>query len=188
MRILSMLLITAAALAAAAPAASAQTRDGFFVGFGAGWGSAGLDAEGADESDREGSVTANVRLGTAIGDRTLVGLELNGWFDSEDEVSTSLFNTSLALYFYPSDSGLFLKGGAGLSRTDFDGPGEDISGIGWGVMAGIGYDIAISDSAAVTPVATYWYGKPGDLEIEDIPVVRGFSHNVVEIGVSLTFY
>ena len=188
MRSLSMLLITTAALAVAAPAVHAQTRDGFFVGAGAGWGSAKVDSDDSDGGSREGSFTANIRVGTAIGDRTLAGVELNGWFDSENDVSVSLFNTTVALYYYPADNGLFVKGGVGLSRADFDVGNETASGIGWGVMAGVGYDVQIGDSTAVTPMATFWYGKPGDLKIEGIEVIRGFKHNVFEAGVAISFY
>jgi len=187
MRILSTLLITTAALALGG-GASAQTRDGFFVGVGAGWGSAKVESEDLDSTGRQGSWTANLRVGTTFGDRLLVGAELNGWFDSEAGESVSLFNTTLALYYYPADSGLFLKGGVGLSRADFDLGDETVSGLGWGVMAGLGYDIPIGNSTAVTPVATFWYGKPGDLTIEDIDILHGFKHNVFELGVGITFY
>lgn len=190
MRALSMLMVTTAAVALAAPPAQAQVRDGFFVGVGAGWGSAKIDFDGLDLDDREGALTGNIRVGTAIGDRTLAGLELNGWFDSEEGNSLSLFNTTVALYFYPADSGLFVKGGVGLSRADVEVADldENVSGIGWGVMAGLGYDIAIGDSTAVTPMATFWYGKPGNLKLDDIDVIQEFSHNVFEAGVAITFY
>ncbi|HET8644023.1 MAG TPA: outer membrane beta-barrel protein [Vicinamibacteria bacterium] len=187
MRSFSTLLIAAVA-ALAGPSAQAQTRDGFFVGFGAGWGSASVGSDAGDADEREGSVTAHARVGTAIGDRTLAGVELNGWFDSEDDASLSLFNTTVALYFYPADSGLFVKGGAGLSRADFELGGDNASGIGWGLMAGLGYDFAISDSTAVTPMATFWYGKPGNLKLDGIEVLQGFNHNVVEVAVGITFY
>jgi hypothetical protein len=177
-------------VALAAGPAGAQTREGFFVGFGAGYGWAKVDCDECDlgESEREASVTAHVRLGTTLTERLSVGAELNGWFDSEDEDNVALFNVTGAFYLYPADSGLFIKAGAGLSRADFDLGGEELSGMGWGVMAGVGYDIPIGDTTAVTPVATFWYGKPGDLQFEDIPVLTGFKHNVFEIGVGVTFY
>ena len=189
MRALSTMLLTAAALALAG-SAQAQTRDGLYVGFGAGYGSAKVEFEDLDLDEREGALTGNIRVGTTIGDRALAGLELNGWFDSEDNDSLSLYNATLALYYYPADSGLFVKGGVGLSRADVEvgDLDENVSGVGWGVMAGLGYDIAISDSAALTPMATFWYGKPGDLKVDDIEVIREFKHNVFEAGLSVTFY
>ena len=191
MRATSMLLVTAAAVALAAPRASAQTtRDGLYVGFGAGYGSAKVDFLDNEVDDREGSFTANIRVGTTISDRALAGLELNGWFDSENGDSLSLYNATLALYYYPADSGLFVKGGVGLSRAEVEiGELNDkVSGVGWGVMAGLGYDIAIGDTTALTPMATFWYGKPGELKFEDITVLEDVKHNVFEAGLSLTFY
>lgn len=192
MRSLTRLALGMGLVAVAAGPAGAQTRDGFFIGFGGGLGWAKVDCDDVDicggPSDRQRSFTAHVRLGTTLSERLLVGAEMNGWFDSEEGNSVSLFNVTGAFYLYPTDSGLFLKGGAGLSRADFDVDVDTVSGLGWGVMAGIGYDIPVGSSTAVTPVATFWYGKPGDLEFEGNPVLPGFKHNVVEIGVGVTFY
>jgi hypothetical protein len=190
MRSLIRLTLGMGLAALAASPAAAQTRDGFFVGLGAGYGWAKLDCDDCLDlaSERESALTGQVRLGTTLTDRVSVGVEMNGWFDSEGDDSVSLFNVTGAFYLYPADSGLFIKAGAGLSRADFDLGGEDLSGLGWGVMAGVGYDFPIGDSSAVTPTATFWYGKPGDLQFEDIPVLSGFKHNVFEIGVGVTFY
>ncbi len=187
MRALSTLLITTAALGLAGTA-QAQTRDGLFVGAGVGWGWGRAEADDIGQSDRQGDLTAQVRVGTTLSDRLLVGAELNGWFHSEEGDSVTLFNACAAAYYYPAESGLFLKGGLGLSRADFDIGGETENGIGWGLMAGVGYDIPIGRSTAVTPVATYWFGKPGTLKFEDIDVVHNFKHNVFEVGVGITFY
>jgi hypothetical protein len=184
---LATLLITTAVLAAGSGSASAQTRDGIFVGAGLGWGSGKVEAD-EGEADRRGSWTLNLRVGRPLSDRLLVGAELNGWFDSEDEDSVSLFNGSLAAYYYPTDMPLFVKAGLGLARADFDIGGESAAGVGLGLMAGVGYDIPIGRSTAVTPMATFWMGKPGDLSVDDIEVVHGFKHNVIELGVAVTFY
>jgi hypothetical protein len=178
-----------AAVALGTTAAGAQTRAGIFVGVGAGWGSARVEAdefEGA--SDRQGDLTGQLRVGTTLSERLLVGAELNAWHHSEQGDKATLINASLAFYFYPADRGLFIKGGAGLSRADFDIGGETVDGIGWGLMGGLGFDIPIGRSAAITPVATFWFGKPGTLKFEGIDVLHNFRHNVVEIGVGITFY
>jgi hypothetical protein len=191
MRALSTLLITAAALALAGGTASAQSRDGFFVGAGLGWGSAKANADEFDlgQNDRQGSWTLNLRVGKTLSERLGVGAELNGWFDEEDGDGVALFNTTVAAYYYPSGNQLFAKVGVGLSRADFDIGSERVSGLGLGFMAGVGYDIPIgSGSTAFTPQATFWYGKPGDLSLDDIEVLHGFRHNVFELGVGITFY
>jgi hypothetical protein len=188
MRRLSTLLITTAVLAVGGGSASAQTRDGIFVGAGAGWGSAKVEADEVDSPDRRGSWTLNLRVGRPLSERLLVGAELNGWFDSEDDDSVSLFNGSLAFYYYPTERPLFVKAGVGLARADFDIGDESVSGVGLGFMAGLGYDIPISGNTSLTPMVAFWLGKPGDLSVDDIEVLRGFKHNVIELGVAVTFY
>ena len=188
MRALSSTLILTAAFAAAAGPAAAQDRGGLFVGFGAGWGSAKISCDNCGDSEREGSITGQVRVGTTLSERLSVGAELNGWFDEENDDRASLFLATAAFYFYPAERGLFVKGGVGLARTDFEVATQTLSGMGLGVMAGAGYDFAIGTSTAITPTATVWYGKPGDLELDGIPVITGFSNNVFEVGVGITFY
>jgi hypothetical protein len=187
MRLRSTILITLAALAGAG-SASAQTRDGFFLGGGLGYGWGKVEADEFGDSDREGGLTLNLRLGTTLSTRLGVGVELNGWFDSEEGDSVSLYNATVAAYVYPSDAGLFVKGGLGLARAGFDIEDNDLSGVGFGFMLGAGYDFAIGDSLAVTPQFTAWFGSPGDLKVDDIDVLHGFKHNVFEIGVGITFY
>jgi hypothetical protein len=196
MRQLSTILITTAVLAVGA-SASAQTRHGFFFGGGIGYGSGDASTEetredlsqiGGLDSGREGGLTMNLRVGKTLSSRLAVGAELNGYFRSEDLADISLFNATAAFYLYPSDAGLFVKGGLGLARANFSFEGDDLSGLGFGAMVGVGYDFPIGDSLAVTPQATYWFGSPGDMSVDDIDILHGFRHNVIEVGVGVTLY
>ena len=196
MRQLSTIVLTATVLALAGNA-SAQTRDGFFFGGGIGYGSGDASTEetrgdlsqiGGLDSGREGGLTINLRVGKTLSTRLAVGAELNGYSRSEDNADISLFNATAAFYLYPSDAGLFVKGGLGLARAGFSFEGDDLSGLGFGAMLGVGYDFAIGTSLAVTPQATYWFGSPGDLAVDDIDILHGFRHNVIEIGVGITLY
>jgi hypothetical protein len=113
---------------------------------------------------------------------------MNGWFDSEGGDSISLFDTTIAAYYYPTNRPVFVKGGVGLSRADFETGGVKAHGIGAGLMLGAGYDVEIGHRTAVTPHATLWLGKPGDLNVDDVDVLHGFKHNVLEVGVAVSFY
>lgn len=189
MRAASMLFVASAALALQAAPAAAQTHDGLFFGAGLGWGSAKVESDDFGQTDRQGSWTLNLRVGTTLNARLLAGVEMNGWFDSENGNSVSLFDSTIAVYYYPTDRPLFVKGGLGLSRADFDTAGDvKVSGIGAGLMAGAGYDIEIGHRTAVTPMATVWLGKPGDMKFEGVTLLRGFKHNVFEVGVAVSFY
>ena len=196
MRQLSTILITIAA-AAVAGSASAQTRHGFFFGGGVGYGSGDASTEetradlsqiGGLDSGREGGLTINLRLGKTLSTRLALGAELNGYFRSEDNADISLFNATAAFYLYPSDAGLFVKGGLGLARAGFSLENDDLTGLGFGAMLGVGYDFPIGDTLAVTPQATYWFGSPGDMAVDDIVILHGFRHNVIEVGVGITLY
>ncbi|HEX5632843.1 MAG TPA: hypothetical protein VFX50_06420, partial [Gemmatimonadales bacterium] len=69
---------TLATLTTAAAAAQATTRpparDGFFFGVGFGYGGLELTCDGCD-FDREGSYSGSIRLGAALNQRLLVGVE-----------------------------------------------------------------------------------------------------------------
>jgi hypothetical protein len=196
MRQLSTLLITATALALAGNA-SAQTRHGFFIGGGLGYGSGDASTDGTRQdlsqiggldSGRSGGLTFNLRLGKTLSPRLAVGVELDSYFRSEELADISLFNATAAFYLYPWDAGLFVKGGLGLARAGVSFEEDDLSGLGFGAMLGVGYDFPIGDTLAVTPQATYWFGSPGELSVDDIDVLHGFKHNVIEIGVGISFY
>jgi hypothetical protein len=197
MRKLSTTLITTAAALALTGTASAQTRHGFFFGGGIGYGSGDASTEetrgdlsqiGGLDSGREGGLTINLRLGKTISPRLALGAELNGYFRSEDLADISLFNATAAFYLYPADAGFFVKGGLGLARANFSLDNDDLSGLGFGAMVGVGYDFAIGESLAVTPQAAYWFGSPGDMSVDDIDILHGFRHNVIEVGVGITLY
>jgi hypothetical protein len=188
MRAVWLLLLGSALAAVTAAPAAAQTRDGLFFGAGLGYGWARVEADEFGRSDREGSWTLNLRVGTTFSERLLGGVEMNGWFDSEGGDSISLFDTTIAAYYYPTNRPVFVKGGVGLSRADFETGGVKAHGIGAGLMLGAGYDVEIGHRTAVTPHATLWLGKPGDLNVDDVDVLHGFKHNVLEVGVAVSFY
>jgi len=153
-----------------------QTREGFFIGFGLGWGSLGCsDCSG----ERESGFSGYLKLGGTVNDALLLGFESNGWVKEESGVTLSQGNFSAAAYFYPSpESGLFLKGGLGLStlRLDVSGFGGD-STTGFGVVAGLGYDARVGTNFSLTPYANFVYGS-----------FDGGSTNVIQAGIGLTWH
>lgn len=173
-------VITLAALSLATPAAAqhAQTREGFYAGVGLGWGSMGLSCDGCDGVDRTGSYTGYLNLGTAVRPNVLVGAEFNGWTKSEDGATVRLANVSAAATWYPMvQSGLFLKGGAGYSRLSADDGIVSASDGGFGVLAGMGYDVRIARTTSITPVLNYFRGA-----------FDGGSADVVQLGMGITFH
>ena len=186
----TMLLVTAPAWAG-----HPQKREGFWIGFGGGYGSASFsaDCEDCGNSDREDGFTAFFKLGGTLNPKVLLGAESNLWLKEEDGSTLTLGSFTGTVTFYPkAEGGFFLKGGVGMSIVDVsDTVGStdfSVSKTGWGVMAGVGYDLRIGGNLSLTPCVNYWYGKPGDVDFEDGGKLPGWKQNVISIELGLTFH
>jgi hypothetical protein len=172
-------LLSATLLALTATPAQAQdrelTREGFFIGGGLGFGSLGL--EGVD--DREGALSGYLKLGGALNETLLLGVETNGWVDEEGGATLTFGNLSGIVQFYPSrTSGFYLKAGAGLARLDLDlGIGGSGAETGLGFVIGTGFDVPLGSRVALTPFANFNYGN-----IEDTGV------SVFQFGLGINAY
>ena len=186
--VIAMLLATASAFAG-----HPQKRDGFWFGLGLGYGSAGTSADCDDcGGDRESGLTGFFKLGGTLSPKVLLGAETNVWFKDEDDVTLTLGSVTGTVTFYPqAQGGVFLKGGVGFSIVDWSttigATDFSVSKTGWGVMAGIGYDVRIGSNLSLTPSINYWYGKPGDLDFDD-GSLPGWKQNVVSFDLGLTFH
>jgi hypothetical protein len=163
-------------LAGTAFAQNAQTRQGFWIGGGLGYGSLGLSCDGCGEVDRTGGISGYAKLGGTLRQNILIGVETNGWTKNQDGATVSLANLSGAAYWYPMPTtGLFIKAGAGYSILSVDsgfGTGNDS---GFGLLGGVGYDVRMGRNLSITPVANYYRGG-----------FDGGSANVLQIGVGVT--
>ena len=153
-------------LASSASAQQAQTRQGFWIGGGLGYGSLGCDG-----CDRVGAPSGYFKLGGTLRQNILLGVETNGWTKSELGNRLTMGNVSGAIYWYPMTNGMFVKAGAGYSVLD--------SGIastsGFGLLGGVGYDVRVGRNLSVTPVANWFRGS-----------FDGGSANVLQIGMGVT--
>src|SRR3954449_4573370 len=106
--------ILAAIMATSAVAQQEQTRQGFWIGGGLGYGSLGCDG-----CDRVGAPSGYLKLGGTLRQNILLGVETNGWTKSEFGSRLTMGNVSGAVYWYPMPTnGLFVKAGAGYSVLD----------------------------------------------------------------------
>ena len=153
-------------LASSASAQQAQTRQGFWIGGGLGYGSLGCDG-----CDRVGAPSGYFKLGGTLRQNILLGVETNGWTKSELGNRLTMGNVSGAVYWYPMTNGMFVKAGAGYSVLD--------SGIastsGFGLLGGVGYDVRVGRNLSITPVANWFRGS-----------FDGGSANVLQIGMGVT--
>jgi hypothetical protein len=165
-----------ALLATTASAQQAQTRQGFWIGGGMGYGSLGLSCTGCADVGREGGLSGYAKLGGTLRQNILLGVEMNGWTKTEAGARVTLGNFSGAAYWYPMvTQGLFIKAGAGYSNLSVDDGSGSISDSGFGFLGGVGYDIRAGRNLSITPVANWFRGG-----------FDGGSANVLQFGIGVT--
>ena len=123
--------------------------------------------------------------GYVVHPQFLVGIELSGWLLQESNpqdpsVGEGVMQAFLTTRYYPlPDFGFFLKFGGGYVNHWNNRPGEPQRLSGWGLTAGGGYDVLLTESLPVlpfvTPFVTYSFGEAGDL-----------NHNAITGGIGLT--
>lgn len=147
LRALALLLVATVSVPAAAQQ-NPQTREGFWVSFGIGFGSLGCD----ECDERQGGTNGHLRMGGTLSQKLLIGGEVNVWTKTEEGTTLTVSNFGPVLYFYPNPvGGLFLKGGLGLSTISIDLGAFDIDENGVGLTLGLGYDARVGRNFALTP-------------------------------------
>ena len=183
------LLIGAAGGAGTLQAQHPQVRDGFWISFGLGYGSAGISCDApCGDFDRESGFTSYVRLGGTMNDRVLLGGDLSAWTKTSNGATSTLGHMVATLVFYPAPaSGFFLRGGAGFAVYT-ESNGSNASGTGAGLVAGAGYDIRVGRNISMTAFVDFMLGSVGDLDDGGAVVATGFSQNVIHAGLGVTFH
>jgi len=184
-----------AAFSCAASAARAQypqRRDGFWIGFGLGYGSANITCDNCADSSSVGSITGFVKLGGAPSGNLLIGGAINGWWRTNEGMTETIANVTASVYLYPvTRSGFFVTGGLGLS-TYHANTFPASHGTGLGLTAGAGYDIRVGRDVSLTPVVNFVYGALGDFDVPlssgGFATARGWKQHVIDVGVGVTFH
>jgi len=182
-----------AALSCAASVARAQypqRRDGFWIGFGLGYGWANLKCDQCVDSSSVGGITGFVKLGGTPSRNVLIGGAINGWAHSDGTGNTeTMTNVTASVYLYPEPkSGFFLTGGLGFSTYHVNSS-PSFDGTGWGFTAGVGYDIRVGRDLSLTPVVNYLYGGVGDVNENGVGTfATGWKQHVLDFGLGVTFH
>jgi len=179
----------------AAQLASAQeprTRHGFWGAFGLGYGSNSLSCSSGctfNSGSKGGGPTASIKLGGTPSPSVRLGGEVNVWVkDVGSGVTETVGNVSAAVYFYPSPrSGFFVKGGVGLASFQLSQGSSSASANGIGFLAGLGYDIRLSNKVSLSPIANVYFGHDGDLKDGSTVVIPGIQHAIVDFGLSVQY-
>src|SRR6267143_320150 len=183
------LLAAFSCAASAARAQYPQRRDGFWIGFGLGYGSANITCDNCGSGPRTDGITGFVKLGGTPSRNLLVGGAVNAWSHSDSSATEALTNLTASLYLYPAARrGLFLTGGLGFSNYHLNST-PSFDGTGWGFTAGAGYDLRVGRDVSLTPVVNYVYGTVGDVNQSGVGrFATGWKQNVIELGLGVTFH
>jgi hypothetical protein len=161
-------------LASPAVAGKPHDRTGFYIGFGLGFGGAnwteGSALDGSTEDSGGGSI--NLRLGGAIRQDVIVGLESATWARSEDGATLSFQAVTAAVAYFPGNVGAFVRGGFGFGSSNFE-VSANVSGVpvdisktdnGWAFLAAGGYEWRLSNKFSLGPQLEFVYlGLGGEL-------------------------
>ncbi|HXV90954.1 MAG TPA: outer membrane beta-barrel protein [Gemmatimonadales bacterium] len=187
-RVVTLIAALAVIGAGWAAAQRPQTRQGFWIAFGLGYGSADVTCDNCTGS-REGGGVGHVRLGGTLNQKLLLGGDITGWTKEEGGATVSLGSVSFIAQYYPMEQGgLFVKGGAGFSTIMLEAGGDNASGESFGLSAGVGYDIRVGRNISITPIADFLFGGSRDIQYNGATIVPGVGMNVFTVGLGVTFH
>jgi hypothetical protein len=120
-------------------------------------------------------------LGSALSDRIAIGFEtfslineLFGFGDGEDSLKAE--NSSLAgiVLWYPWQPRFFIKSGVGIAVGEFSIAAQSsepvVDGVGVSLTFGVGADVPIWRSLALTGNAGVWFSAIGDIALPNARV------------------
>lgn len=150
-------------------------RSGLWGEFGAGPGSLRMGCSGCEDVVSAGGSGGYLRIGGVISDHVLLGWESAGFSDEsfgfapgDPTTIAEMESTGIAVLWFPSRRGLFLKGGVGVAQGRFMIPTataqvDSVRGTGVGVSFGLGWDLSFARKYAITASAAAFVTAVGDL-------------------------
>jgi hypothetical protein len=184
----AILLLGGGAAAQDAPRGLVEVTEGRRHGF---WGALGVGAggeafdlrDGAGYSDELYRPTISLRLGGTPSRYVRLGGELQGWIDDQGSRTESLTSVLFITQFYPAPAtGLYLKGGLGLGRSevDFD-DGFGLGDTGFAGLLGAGWEVRVGRRLYLNPAVDLiqhrYTGRGGDR----------YRERIVNFGIGVLF-
>ena len=171
--------------------ASGQTevRRGLSIGVGSGYGVVKWSCANCAPDSWTGGLTGFVKGGGTLSPSVRLGASLDGWDHSTSGANETMANIAASVDCYPlASKRLFVTGGLGLSIYRL-ATSPAVTGRGWGLMLGLGYDVPTSPKVSLTPVARFMYGRVGDLTIADGGAVfaTGWKQSLLYAGLAVTW-
>jgi len=173
----------ASGLSAQESTARPNTREGFFVGFGAGVGNQHFSPKTATAgvANSQYGPTLYFKIGGAASQSVILGAELFGWADPESTNGRSVGSIVFFGQVYPMAAGaFFIKAGLGMAGVEENRPGSSNDNpevIGFSGVIGVGYDWRIGKNTSIVPTL--------DLYLQDY---SNFRVRIVNIGIGVMFH
>ena len=195
-RVLARVLVAGAALTICGTgtggAQRPQTRRGFWIGAGLGYGSLARTCDRCVNTVSEGALTAYLKLGATVAPQLVMGGEVSGWRKDLQGMIVTSVNASVTSYVYlKPTSGFFFKGGFGLSwyreNPALKDPSDTVGTTGFGITAGLGYDLRVGDNISLTPVGNFVFGSLGNLRLRR-QLVPNVQYTLLQLGLGVTFH
>lgn len=165
-----------------------QTREGFWISFGVGWGNLSWECDGCPSQDH-GGPTGFLRLGGAPSQKVLLGAEFNGWSLDIGPANITAGYSAFTVYWYPSATGgLFIKGGLGGGVYSRDNGTSEATSTSGAILLGAGYDIRVGRKISLSPMLTLWSSSKADLKDNGATLDTGFRHSGGTLQVGITFH
>ena len=192
------LILIATLLACGASVAQAQSpgrtnaRQGFWVGFGLGGGSAGTNCSlSSCGNDRSTGLSGYARLGGTLSRSLLLGVETNGWRHSEAGVNESIGFGSFVVLWYPSPTGaLYLKFGLGGMTYRADDGVDEFTATAPSASIGLGYEVRVGRNVSLVPYVNSLASSSVRLRFDGVPISTGedISINLFQFGLGVTWH
>ncbi|HUL04372.1 MAG TPA: hypothetical protein VLV16_14215 [Gemmatimonadales bacterium] len=188
--LLLLLVVVPGGVAAGQGHKRANTRQGFWIGFGLGDGSAGLNCHSCS-TDRVSAWSGYLRMGGTVSPSVLLGGETNGWLHSDSGVDESIGYASFVVLWYPSRQGaLYLKFGVGgMSYRANDGT-DELTATAPSVSLGIGYEFRTGRNFSVVPYFNALSSSSVSLRFNGSAVSTNedISISLVQLGVGVNWH
>lgn len=204
-KIILMLVLTALVIGIPICNAKADlkptTHSGFYVGIGIGGGGLKLKTDLADDnftiaSGSETGIAGNFRIGWAVSDKVLLGIEANSWSrEYDDRVDIYELNwqltvgsAALTATYYPANY-FFVKGGPsiGVTSIEIDSPDFDLgykdNAPGYGFMIGAGGEFRLTNHFAIVPTVQWLWQ---DVKTDEFEHLNADSKDVTASYLTIT--
>jgi hypothetical protein len=189
----SLLLATLVVVGGAVQAQHrANTRKGFWIGFGLGDGSAGLKCDQC-ETNRIDSWSGYLRMGGTISPSVLLGGETNGWIhsDAASGIDENITFASFIVMWYPSRKGaLYLKFGVGGMAYNADDGTDQLTATAPSGSFGLGYEFRVGNNFSITPFLNSLVSSAVTVKINgsSVPTNGDITLSLVQLGLGLTWH